>query len=117
MAMHEKRTQEIGRVVAVFLALGGTTQAEMARATGIAPATVSRRMNGQGQWTADELDAIASFLDVPITTLFLRPEELRVALVGGRTALTDGYTHESLGAQLWVTPPLWDNAPELAMAS
>lgn len=83
MSMHEKRTQEIGRVVAVFLALGGTTQAEMARGTGIDPATISRRMHGRGQWTAGELDAIASFLDVPITTLFVRPEELRDRLVGG----------------------------------
>lgn len=49
-----------------LLRMSGRTQAALASVVGCDPATITRRMKGDHPWTVDELEAVASWLDVPI---------------------------------------------------
>jgi DNA-binding XRE family transcriptional regulator len=46
------------------------TQAQLAEVLDCSAQTITRRMTGEKSFTIAELDAIAGFLDVPITALF-----------------------------------------------
>ena len=47
----------------------GKTQLDVVDATGIPRTTLNRRMTGNSPFTVNELDLIASFLDVSVSTL------------------------------------------------
>lgn len=49
--------------------------AELARRTGIKQSTMSRRMTGETAFDMDDLEAIASVLDIQVGDLFPRHEE------------------------------------------
>lgn len=75
------RTQEIGRVAAVLLALHGERQRDLARLLGIDDASITRRIrDGRGSWTPEQLEAMADHFGVPISVLFLSPQDLAQAL-------------------------------------
>lgn len=76
------RTQEIARVVNTVAAAHGETQRTVAAVVGCDPATITRRVRqGQGSWTAEDLEALAKHYDVPTPT-FLRPlSEVQEALI------------------------------------
>ena len=46
----------------------------LARALKISQSTAARRINGEGDITLDEIDAIAAWLDVPVTRLIAPAE-------------------------------------------
>lgn len=47
----------------------GVTQSQLASHLGMAQAAVSRRLRGETSWRVDELQAVADFLDVPVSAL------------------------------------------------
>ena len=47
---------------------------QLARDLGWKHSTVSRRLNGESRWQVDELVAVASYLDIPVTDLLPEPE-------------------------------------------
>lgn len=53
----------------------GVTQVQLAAHLDMAQAAVSRRLTGATPWRIDELQAVAAFLGVPVTTLL--PTEAR----------------------------------------
>lgn len=68
-------TEDVARRIRVLLAERGRNQADLARALGptykgLKQTNLSNRMRGVHDFTLPELDAIASWLDVPITELF-----------------------------------------------
>lgn len=71
------RTQEIGRVVTVIAAAQGHSQRDIARITGLDAATISRRIHkGVGSWTAEDLEALATHYDVPVSAFMRKPEDV-----------------------------------------
>lgn len=59
------RTQQIGQILGVLLALTGRTQSDLAHHLGVHPATITRRFAGLGKWSYDEVEALADYFDVP----------------------------------------------------
>jgi transcriptional regulator with XRE-family HTH domain len=74
-------TKQIGRAMAVLAALCGDSQRDLATITRMSESTITRRMSGLGQWTADDLRAVASAYDVPLQVLLLDPAEIRSAII------------------------------------
>ncbi len=70
----------ISVIVKILMATDDIEQGQLAEPAGISEATVSRRLK-KGGWTAEELDALARFFDVPVGTFFRPPGEVRDALI------------------------------------
>ena len=68
--------RRVGRMVAALLGASGAKQSHLAAAIGMDTGSMSRAINGRRHWTIDDLNALASFFDVPITRFFEDPDEL-----------------------------------------
>jgi transcriptional regulator with XRE-family HTH domain len=76
------RTQEIGVVVNTVAAMLGHTQRDVARIVGSDPATISRRTKrGVGSWSAEDLEKLADEWEVPVSTFYRQPDDLREAVI------------------------------------
>jgi transcriptional regulator with XRE-family HTH domain len=64
----ETTAKIIGGNVRAELARKGRTQTAAAHLLGLPQSAISRRMNGGTAWEIDELLALATWLDVPVTT-------------------------------------------------
>lgn len=69
------RNNSISRIVKGLLAVSGRKQGELAVALDLSDSGMSRRLKG-GEWSVDDLDVLAQFFDVPISTFFRQPEDL-----------------------------------------
>jgi transcriptional regulator with XRE-family HTH domain len=65
----------ITKVVRVLLVLSGGQQKDLAGALGVNASGITRRMK-HGAWTIEDLDDMARFFNVPITTFFRDPRDL-----------------------------------------
>lgn len=71
--MDEPTTPTREGVSAEIRALMGrhkVNQTQLAAAIGLKQSGVSERLNGKTPWNIDELDRVAAYFNVPITTLF-----------------------------------------------
>ena len=76
------RTQQISRVVRTLSTLRGESQQDIARVVKVDPATISRRSKtGTGDWTAEELEALAEHFGAPVTVFLKDPDELWDAVI------------------------------------
>lgn len=67
----DRRTRIAGEIRAE-LARQSKSVAALSEATGISPATLSRRLSGTRPFLFEELEAVASFLDIPFDMLYAR---------------------------------------------
>jgi transcriptional regulator with XRE-family HTH domain len=72
----------ISAIVTILMAIDDIKQSQLAEPAGCSPATISRRLAGGG-WSADELDGLARFFGVPVSTFFKSPVEVRQAVIAG----------------------------------
>ncbi len=77
-----EETRDITTAVAVLSALQGLTQKDIASVVGVDPATITRRRQGIGQWSASDVRRLANYFDVPVEVLWRRPGELWEAITG-----------------------------------
>lgn len=70
----------ISIIVKILMATDDVEQHQLADPAGISEATVSRRLK-KGGWSAEELDGLAQFFDVPVGTFFRPPDDVRAALI------------------------------------
>lgn len=68
------RTENISKIVEILTLLSGHHMKWVAEVIEMSPATVTRRSQGTGSWSADDLDKLAEKFDVPITTFFMSPQ-------------------------------------------
>lgn len=69
----------ISIIVAILMAIDDIKQPQLAEPADCSPATISRRL-ANGGWSADELDGLARFFKVPVSTFFKSPAEVREAV-------------------------------------
>lgn len=69
------RNNNISRIAKGLLAVSGRKQGELAEVLGLSDSGMSRRLKG-GEWSVDDIDRLAQFFDVPLSTFFKRPEDL-----------------------------------------
>lgn len=62
--------QRVGMNVRIAMLSRGVDQPALGRALGLSQPSISRKLNGQTQWTPDEIEATAALLRVPIERLF-----------------------------------------------
>jgi transcriptional regulator with XRE-family HTH domain len=62
--------QQVGAAVRAELARKRRTQAELAEALQVSPATIGARLNGDREFGVGQLCAIAEWLDVDVLDLF-----------------------------------------------
>lgn len=70
-----ERQDAITTVVRVLLALNGRQQKDLAAALGMNASGITRRMK-HGTWAIEDLDPMAQFFDVPVSTFFRDPRDL-----------------------------------------
>ena len=63
--------QRVGMNVRIAMMMRNVTQAQLGSALGLTQSSTSRKLNGQTQWTPDELEAAAVLLRVTIDRLFV----------------------------------------------
>jgi transcriptional regulator with XRE-family HTH domain len=68
--MPTNRVSDIANEVRSAAARSQKSQTQLAEALGTTQVAISRRMRGAVPFTGAELDALAVYLDVPITTFF-----------------------------------------------
>jgi len=73
MNQPDRRAKFAGEIRAE-LARQGLSYAQLAKASGISPSTLSRRLEGNKPFLFEELEAIASFLGMPLSELSRRTE-------------------------------------------
>ena len=61
--------QSLSETIRASLRSNGRTQAELALALGVGQPRISDRLNGRVKWSAVEVQHVADFLDVPVSTL------------------------------------------------
>jgi transcriptional regulator with XRE-family HTH domain len=66
-------SRQVSTEIRAWMARRGLTQQDVALALGISRQAVSARLNGQTQWTLDDLAAVAEALGVSVTTLLSSP--------------------------------------------
>ena len=71
----------IGSHVALAVLVTQRTQAELAQFMGWTASTASRKLAGSMRWLAPELEAVARFFDVPVSSLYPPTPELSPHLI------------------------------------
>ena len=66
-------SRQVSTEIRAWMARRALTQQDIALALGISRQAVSARLNGQTQWTLDDLAAVAEELGVSVTTLLSPP--------------------------------------------
>ncbi len=61
--------QRVAQEVRANMARRGRTQSDIATALGISQTAISRRLSGSVPWDVNELELVATALDVPIAEL------------------------------------------------
>lgn len=69
-------TDPLTVVVKGILSQKNISGRELARRTGIKPATINRRLNSIGPWKIRELEAVAAALDMKPSELYDRTEQV-----------------------------------------
>jgi plasmid maintenance system antidote protein VapI len=110
------QTARIGVIVKVLCAFRGATQTDVAAAIGRDPATVTRRIEGRGQWSAGELDQLARYFDVPVQLFFRDPQDLADAITAGSSPPASEAGDPSPRTTGRPAPPLagWDTVDLMA---
>jgi hypothetical protein len=72
------------RTVRALLALEDVEQKDVAEWIGTHPSSVTRRLQGQTRWTADEIAIVAERLGMPISLFFMAPDDI-TRMLGGKT--------------------------------
>lgn len=62
------------------MATDDVDQSELAEPAGCSEATISRRMK-RGGWKAEELEGLGRLFDVPASTFFKDPGDVRAAVI------------------------------------
>ncbi len=70
-------SQRIAEAVALLLYIQDKTQTDLAAYLHVGKSTVSRILNGERRLTADTVESLAQFLDVPVSVLYDGPEPIR----------------------------------------
>jgi transcriptional regulator with XRE-family HTH domain len=63
-------------IVETLLSWRGRTRAELADHLGVHVSAISKAYKGKRRWTMDEVEMMAEFFDVPVTSFFDDPESL-----------------------------------------
>jgi hypothetical protein len=71
------------RTVRALLALEDVEQKDVAEWIGTHPSSVTRRLQGQTRWTADEIAIVAERLGMPISLFFMAPDDI-TRMLGGK---------------------------------
>ena len=71
---HTGRRARIAGEIRAELARQNKTASALSKATGISPATLSRRLRGDKPFFLEELEDIARFLDLPLSEITGRTE-------------------------------------------
>ena len=74
-ANRSSRNTNITRIVKSLLALSGRKQNDLAAAFDLSASGMSRKLSA-GEWTVDDVDTLAQFFEVPLSTFFRDPEAL-----------------------------------------
>jgi hypothetical protein len=69
--------------VRALLALEDVEQKDVAEWIGTHPSSVTRRLQGQTRWTADEIAIVAERLGMPISLFFMAPDDI-TRMLGGK---------------------------------
>lgn len=75
----------ISAIVLILMAIDDVKQSQLAEPARCSEATISRRL-ARGGWSADELDRLAEFFGVPVSTFFKSPDDVRRAVIAGYLA-------------------------------
>ena len=72
MRMPEPRpvNSRVGTNVSIIMMMRGKTQAQLGNILGVTQSSMSRRIAGHTDWSPDELEATAAFLNVAVGRLF-----------------------------------------------
>ncbi len=79
--------EKIGRVVDVLMTYRRENRLVVAALLGVSPKTLGRRLNGQLDWTAEEVSLLAEHFGVPIGVFYAGPHAL-LAGPGGEMSAT-----------------------------
>jgi transcriptional regulator with XRE-family HTH domain len=60
---------EISSNVRAEMARAGVTQVQLGAHLGMAQSAISKRLKGDTPWRVDELQRVAAYLDIPLSTL------------------------------------------------
>ena len=74
MTQHTERRQRIAGEIRAELGRQNRSARQLAVATGISPATLSRRLQGKKPFYLEELESIAQFLELPLSVFTARTE-------------------------------------------
>ena len=75
MNHYQDRRARIAGEIRAELGRQGKNATQLAAATGISPATLSRRLQGKKPFFLEELEAIAQFLELPLSVFTARTED------------------------------------------
>lgn len=74
MTQHTERRTRIAGEIRAELGRRNRSARQLAAATGISPATLSRRLQGKKPFDLEELESIAQFLELPLSVFTERTE-------------------------------------------